>query len=288
MKILIIGGDERFSHLAASLDKKGVDVCAYALPVPSHVKVCTSLDGALSLCDTIILPLPLTRDGHFINTPHSDEKTEIDRVFSRLGKGKVILAGKVSHAIKNKAQQHGLRIFDYYECESFTDENAYITAEGGLQIAMLNTEKTLRDSAHLIIGAGRIAKHLLLLLHGVGAHATLACRNRHDILWARSLGASVVDLAGESEELEKSISLCDVIYNTVPEQLIPDECCKLIKKGALYVELVGNEGLLIEPLRARAKCICAKALPPSYAPESASRLLCRAVLETIEGRVNVK
>ena len=98
------------------------------------------------------------------------------------------------------------------EMKIFTDKNAYITAEGAIQFVMQSLQKTLRDSAHLIIGGGRIAKHLFIILRGFGASVTLACRDGHDLRWAEAFGAKAIDLLGESEDVENGLSLCDVIY----------------------------------------------------------------------------
>ena len=289
MKILIIGGDGRMTYLADTLVTMGNDVKIYATPPSeSELPVCEDLDAHLPTVDTVILPLPVSRDGIFINTPYSNEKIELSRIFSRLGQKKTILAGKVSPAIKNQANQFSLRVFDYYEHESFTDENAYITAEGALYIAMENLVLAVRDSHHLIIGSGRIAKHLFLLLRGMGARVTIVCRNIHDILWASALRADVVDLAGESEALEGAFATCDVIYNTVPERVIPHSCYSCAKKSALYIELVGDEKLAEDAKKSGCKCICAPALPIRYAPESASRLLAYAVCDVIGKRVMTK
>ena len=277
------------TYLADTLTSLGNDVSLYATyPSESEIPVCEDLDALLPTLDTVILPLPTSRDGIFINTPYSNEKIELCRIFSRLGQKKTVLAGKVSPAIKNQANQFSLRVFDYYEEECFTDENAYITAEGALYLAMENLSRTIRDTHHLIIGSGRIAKHLFLLLRGMGARVTIACRNIHDIHWASALRAEVADLAGDSESLEKAFSSCDVIYNTVPERVIPDFCYSNARASALFIELVGDEKLTEGARKSGCKCICAPALPTRYAPESASRLLAYAVCDVIGKRVITK
>ncbi len=288
MKILIIGGDARFSIVGECLLKEGHDVYAYK-NASENMKKQSDL-SSVSQFDTVILPLPVSRDGVHINTPDfPDEKIVISDLFERIPKNKTLLVGKISRAHKDKAKDFGLRVIDYYEKEFFTDENAYITAEGALNLAANEQKKTIRHSSHLIIGGGRIARYLLLLLRGYGARVTLLARNSHDLRWAYVMGGLPIDLFGESEDIERAMAECDVIYNTVPEITIPDSACEYIKNGTVYIELVGDEKL-ITPLLSQ-KCaytVCAKALPSKYAPESAGMLLYKTISEIIKERVNEK
>ena len=288
MKILIIGGDGRLGLVGERLSSDGHSVYAYKNASENTEQI--SDLSSVSQFDTVILPLPVSRDGEHINIPDfPDEKIVISELFASIPKGKTILAGKICRAHKEKAKDFGLRVKDYYEKESFTDENAYITAEGALNIAASKQRKTLRHSHHLIIGGGRIARHLLLLLRGYGARVTLLARNTHDLCWAEAIGAVPLDLLGESEDIERALSECSVIYNTVPEKVLSDAACEFIKSDTLYIELVGDDTLISPSIAKKCSCaVCAKALPNKYAPESAGLLLYKTISEILKEMVNEK
>ncbi len=287
MKILIIGGDGRMTRLCERLASDAHEVYAYATgKLPSGVRECGELYSAPPSFDIIILPLPVSRDGININAPeYTGEPIAVSDLFETIPKGKILLAGKISRAHKDKAKDFGLCVIDYYEREGFINENAYITAEGGIKIAMDALGETLRDASHLIIGGGRIARNLLLTLRGFQARVALAARNIHDLRWAKAIGADTVDLLGDSEELEAALSRSRVIYNTVPEPTIPDSAYEYVKKDAIYIELVGDENLVSPLLTEKGVyCTCAKALPAKYAPDSAAALLYETISEIIKGK----
>ena len=286
MKILIIGGDSRSKALAQGLAKDGFYVRTYALDIECQIKSKEELLLGIGEYDIIVLPLPATRDGIYICSQGDCEKIPVTDLLTRAKSSAFILAGKVSAAFKRKANDFGLRVIDYYADEHFTDKNAYITAEGAIKIVMYSLQKTMRDSNHLIIGGGRIAKHLFTLLRGFGASVTLCCRDLHDIRWAQLLGAEAVDLLGESELIENAVASADVIYNTVPEKVIPDSAFAQARKGVQYIELVGDEAL-ISPVIAQSGAVysCEKGLPARYAPESAGMLLHKVISEIIRERI---
>ena len=73
MKILIIGGDARLGIVGEMLMSEGHDVYAYK-NASEKIKATSDLTS-LSRFDTVILPLPVSRDGVHINIPDfPDEK----------------------------------------------------------------------------------------------------------------------------------------------------------------------------------------------------------------------
>ena len=281
MKILIIGGDCRMQALLRHLSERH-EVSSFATGADDKVPTQEKLWQSLPLFDTVILPLPSTRDGINVNTPQYNEKIAIKDVIEARRKKSTLLCAMLPNALISRASECGLQVLDYYEEESFCDKNAYITAEGALEIVMNRLQKTLRDSHHVIIGGGRIARHLLLLLRGVGAKVSLLARDPHDILWASAVGAQTADLLGDTDKIGSSFARADAIYNTVPTRCISASCYGNAKKSAIYVELATKESLAPELFG--GECVCAPALPAKYAPESAGELICEAVTELLENR----
>ena len=276
MKILIVGGDSRQCELGRRFLEAGDEVYTYALDLPlENAYAAESLPNALANADVIILPLPMTRDGIYINTPfYSGEKVTLDEVFSGVSKNSLLLCGKMSDTLREKAK--GLHLFfeDYYDNELFLNENAYITAEGALSLAMEKLNTTVKNSHVMIVGGGRIAKNLFLLLSSVNAKVCFCARNDYDLRWAEALGAKTLDLASDTEDIENAVAKSRVIFNTVPVQVIPDCAFEKASKELLYIELAGDEALISPVLTKKGiYTVCAKALPSKYAPQSAGLLL---------------
>ena len=276
MKILIIGGDSRQCELAVRFAKEGNEVYTYALDLPSeNTYVPENLQNALAKADAVILPLPMTRDGIYINTPfYSGEKITLDEVFSGLSKDSLLLCGKLSDCLREKAKSLHLFFEDYYENELFLNENAYITAEGALSLAMERLDIAVKNCPVMIVGGGRIAKNLFLLLSAMNAKVCFCARNDYDLRWAEALGAKTLDLASDTSDIENAVEKSRVIFNTVPVQVIPDCAFEKAKKELIYIELAGDEALISPVLTKKGiYTVCAKALPSKYAPQSAGLLL---------------
>ena len=276
MKILIVGGDSRQCEIGKRFSDIGYEVYTFALELPiDNAYAAEDLQKALANSDIILLPLPMTRDGIYINNPfYSGERITIDEVFSGVSKNSLLLCGKMSDTLREKAKGLHLRFEDYYENETFLNENAYITAEGAIFLAMEQLKTTIKKLPVLIVGGGRIAKNLFLLLSAMNAKVCFCARNDYDLRWAEALGAKTLDLASDTEDIETAVEKSDVIFNTVPVSVIPDCAFERAKKELIYIELAGDEKL-ISPVLVKngIYTVCAKALPSKYAPKSAGLLL---------------
>ena len=276
MKILIIGGDSRQCEIGKRFSDIGYEVYTFALELPVYKSYAAEdLQKALANSDIIILPLPMTRDGIYINTPfYSGEAITVDEVFSGVSKNSLLLCGKMSDTLREKAKSLHLFFEDYYENETFLSENAYITAEGAIYLAMKQLSTTVKKCPVMIVGGGRIAKSLFLLLSAMNAKVCFCARNDYDLRWAEALGAKTLDLASDTEDIEKAVEKSEVIFNTVPVGVIPDCAFERAKKELIYIELAGDEKLISPVLvRKGIYTVCAKALPGKYAPKSAGLLL---------------
>ena len=291
MKILILGGDSRQCEVGMRFVGDGHEVYTFALELPLEgAYAVTDFKKALANSDTVILPLPLTRDGIYINTPfYSGEKISVDEVFSGISEKTLLLCGKMSDALREKAKGLHLTFDDYYENEMFLNENAYITAEGAVSLAMEKLSTTVKKCPFMIVGGGRLAKNLFLLLSAMNAKVCFCARNDYDLRWAEALGAKTLDLASDTEDIETAVEKSDVIFNTVPVCVIPDCAFERAKKELIYIELAGDEKLISPVLtRKGIYTVCAKALPGKYAPKSAGMLLYDTLSHIIQERKGEK
>ncbi len=291
MKILIIGGDSRQCEIGAEFISNGDEVYTYALGLPlKNSFAAIDLASAASLSDVILLPLPMTRDGIYINTPHHQgEKITIDEVLSFCPKTALLLCGKMPESVREKAKALRLSFSDYYEKETFLSENAYITAEGALFLAMQQLKTTVKDCPCMIIGGGRIAKNLLSVLLSLGARVRFCARSVYDLRWAKTLGATPLDLASDTDDIIEAVSESCVIFNTVPCITIPDCAYEQAKSDLIFIELAGSEELISRALKERdIYTVCAKSLPSKYAPSSAGKLLYDTIRELLKEKKGEK
>lgn len=286
MKIIIIGGDSRQTDIGSRLQKEGNEVCFYATgeEIPEAKKV-ADLKDALAVCDTVLLPLPLTRDGIYINCPNSAVKPTLDEIFENVNESSLILCGRISPSARERLRSRHLKFVDYYESERFLRENSCITAEGAVFLSMKELDVTVRDTPFMILGGGRLAKALFSTLYSLGARVTFAARSPYDLRWAAALGAHPLDLSSDTDDIIEEINKTRVIINTVPKKVLPDWAFSSVKDDLIFIELAGDETLISPILKEKGNyTVCAKALPSKYAPTTAASLLYDTIKEILDER----
>ena len=105
-RILIIGGDSRIERLKDSLLADGYIVKTFSGT--------DTLKGALDSCDAVILGLPASKDDKYIDAPNLEEPVLIKDLFRLMGKNKLLLAGRMSDAVKAVADVFSVRWVDYF------------------------------------------------------------------------------------------------------------------------------------------------------------------------------
>lgn len=158
------------------------------------------------------------------------------------------------------------RKIDLLKDPVFLAKNAAITAECALQITAPYIDFTFADSRVLILGWGRIGKCLSKLLKTMGCHVTVAARKDTDRAILEALGYAAVDFPEVPQVLKKH----NILFNTVPEQILKEELLNLWKDG-IKVDLASAPGMICDNV------VTARGLPGKYAPESAGRLIAQTV-----------
>ena len=79
----VVGGDRRQIALAESIASDGYTVYAFGFDTINFQKgvIKAELDEIAAKCENIILPLPVTADGKYLNTHYSEKKTPLDDTF---------------------------------------------------------------------------------------------------------------------------------------------------------------------------------------------------------------
>lgn len=184
------------------------------------------------------------------------------RLISQFPEGIPLIGGNIPEAV---TASHPT--LDLLKDDTYQFENAAITAECALRIAAERICFTFRKCAVLIVGWGRIGKHLAFLLKAHGARVTLLSRSPRHRAEAISFGMQAVSPA----ELANRIRAFRIIFNTAPGVMISRElACQ--NKSCLKIDLASQPGMEGEDV------IRAGGLPGIRAPESAGELMADTIL----------
>ena len=167
-----------------------------------------------------------------------------------------IFGGNLDFLQANKA--------DFLKDEYYLIENAAITARCALKYAHIRPGCRV-----LVIGWGRIGKHLAALLAQIGAEVTVATRSKSH--------ADAVTKAGFS--VAYGVIECpaqyDVIFNTAPAPVLDGKSCQ---PDAQLIDLASVKGI------AGDNVIWARGLPGKDAPEESGILIAKTALRyALEG-----
>lgn len=91
----VIGGDERMKYLAQSIAADGYPVCVCGLEKLGTCRGAAECDlpQLAAKSSVILLPLPATKDGLFLNAPYAENEIRLDDDFARLFMHKTVCGG---------------------------------------------------------------------------------------------------------------------------------------------------------------------------------------------------
>ena len=281
--ITVVGGDLRIVKLIEMLNEDGYKVYTYALENSEEllnlgaVEMCPTLEDAVSYSKVVVGPVPLSSDRKRLSAPFGRNNVNLDE-FMEIIKGKYLIAGNIS--IGDQLEKYDIKYIDLLKREEFSVLNTIATAEGTIQIAMEETQRTVHGSNVLVMGFGRIGKVLAKMLDGIGAKVYCEARKDEDISWIKAYGYNPIHLNNLDENLDKF----DIIINTIPFQLLVGERLDLIKKDAVIIDLASNPGG-VDRKAARdrdLKVIWALSLPAKVAPLTSAEFIKETLYHVLE------
>lgn len=179
---------------------------------------------------------------------------ELAELLRRLPETVTIVSGKIPAAYSR------WRCMDLLLDEGYLWENAAITAQCAVQLAARRMGGIFRGETVLVIGWGRIGKHLCRLLTGLGAQVSLMSRSDAHRAEAESFGIRT----------EPKYD-CRVVFNTAPGITLDEEAFTGLK-----IELASTQGFRGEDV------LEARGLPGIYAPEQSGTLIAKTILRKLE------
>ena len=246
----------------------------------SAVNRCCCVSAAIEMAEIVILPLPYTTNGVSINAPFCDEELTPESMIATVQKGKRLFVGKVDERIKTLCDAHEIKCVDYFDREELAVRNSIPTAEGAIAVAMKETPFTLHGSNCLCLGFGRIGKVLAKMLHGIGANVSVAARKSSDISWISAYGYTPLNIG----KLDGEIGKYDVIFNTVPHQVLDFNLLSKLKKDVLVIDLASKPGgVAFDTARQLGiKVNWELSLPGRVAPATAGKIISDTILNIID------
>ena len=252
-KITVLGTDARYTFAARELEKYGFTVSS----------VCDR--------DALAVVIPINQRTNAIKTPRGEVMiSDAARIAGRA----VFFGGEETEEIR--AALCGRRYFDLTKNEEFAAENAILTAEGALGIMIDKTPFSVRGARVAVLGYGRIGRALSGMLVSLGAAVTVFARRDEARRDAEKI-CRALDFSGFDAGF-------DVVVNTVPARVLTEAQTEKIG-GAYVIELASAPYGFSDEFSSRlgARYIKAPGLPGKTAPESAGKIIAKAIYDIIKG-----
>lgn len=280
----IIGGDKRFLFAGDFFlkDKYNVKLFGFSkITSTGNLQICNSLDE-LSKTDIVIFPVPPVNQAGDINAPFAKEPIKFNSELLNLISDKKIFCPMKEKIVKFCKEFENIKSYDYFEREDFTLLNAYLTAEGALQIALNSYEGAILDSKILICGFGRIGKCLAKMFRDLKAQVYVSARKATDFAKITINGYHLLN-TGQLKELRGF----DIVFNTVPALIFDESLLKKTDKNTLIVDLASLPGG-IDKSAAQSldiDIIHALALPGKTAPKTAGEIIKNTIVKMLEEEI---
>ncbi len=270
-KIIILGGDKRFEYVKKDLSDSGYSVC----PCESGEELLSERDHG----KTIVLPLPVTRDGVYINMKSANPQISLEALISAIKKGDTVTGGIVKPDLKAALEERGAAVFDYYDGEMI-NENAVLTAKALPEVFSENGID-FRNMRTVITGFGRTAKATADLLCAENCDFSVCARSETAEKQAGDKGYDFLFL----DALPDRIKDFRLVINTVPA-LILDEKIFAEMNGDTVIVDIASAPFGEDENTAKAfsiRLIRALSLPGKYFPQQAGALIAERIESICSG-----
>lgn len=281
----VIGGDLRQITLAKMMTADGYDVTLYGFKDAVNdagIAQTDNLDIALDN-EIIILPVPVSFDGSYINTPYCDDKLTIKRFIEHINPSSLVFGGRISKEISEELSRKGIKHKDYMKRDELAIKNAIPTAEGAIAIAMNETSITIHNSKCLVLGYGKVGKILAKSLSALGAKTYVTARKYADLALIEGHGYIPMSLNEAKNKLQKF----DIIFNTVPALILDSDELQSVSPDTVIIDLASKPGGVdFEKAKELGlKVVWALSLPGQVAPVTAGIIIKDTVCNMIAEEV---
>ncbi len=260
MDYVIIGGDERFSHLARLLSEQGHRVGT--LGKSPRRETAAEWRAMLGQAKHVVVNDPPRFKGAGMTT---------EEILAFAGReARVFTCGPLHPHVQDE------RLIDLWADEALLADNARLTAEGAVASAMRASSQCLAGMRCMVVGWGRIGRSLTELLVALNARVTVASRTPANRLRAAERGAEAADTSRIGEALPGH----GLIFNTAPQLVLDAAALARADRDAMLIDLASPPyGIDLHAAWALGlRAWREPGLPGRYCPHSAAQALLSAIL----------
>ncbi|HBW36926.1 dipicolinate synthase subunit DpsA [Desulfosporosinus sp. BICA1-9] len=275
IRLGVIGGDERELYLISELQKLGAYIVGVGFEKASPISGLTlapSLEEAVGQVDALLFPMFGTDERGVVKAKYSASPIVLNKkVLESIPMQVPLIIGFARPALRAIAENLGIQLIETVNLNELAILNSIPSAEGAIQMAMEATTITIHGSQSFVIGLGRCGWTLSRMLQGIGAHVTGVARKPSDLARAAEMGLHAVHLVDLMDEIGRA----ELIFNTVPYQILDRMMLEKVARDAVIVDLAsipgGTDFEYAQMLGIKA--LLAPGLPGIVAPKTAGRIL---------------
>ena len=230
-KYLVIAGDGRQREIVQLLKARGESVEYIKKNMDD-----SELASIICQCDTVILPLPVSKNAKTLFSDDDSLQISVDSVFSALNSNHAVIAGGFDCCMRQMLKEKNIAFIDCLKDEGFSIYNAFLTAQGALQLMLENCDDYLPSKRVLITGYGRVGKACAAMLKSLGCDVYVAARRMAQRTEAETANCKTLS----TDEIGANVFLFDFVLNTVPSRLFDEKATGLFKRGSVYIELASS------------------------------------------------
>ena len=217
----------------------------------------------------ILLPIPSFKGSDLIRTASVSARDIVNEV----KKGDSVAGYGLPKEFRRELSDKGVSALDIERDEEFVVDNAYLTAVGTVGKLLVEHTRAPLDLSIGVIGYGRIGERLVSALAYLRSEVTVFTSKTELSHELCMLGISGVPYAALTEEEgRKKLLGLDVLINTAPAKIIPEEAAGYLS-GVRLIELAsGNnfpDGVYYERFAS---------VPAEVYPESAGIAMAKSIL----------
>ena len=293
----VVGGDRRSCYMSLALAENGSNVFhfdPYDADMLRHSSV-TIISGASGIgfrrlikgecafpassgLKVMILPVPVTRDGEFIN---GRTLLTVTSIIECSGEFDMVFGGGIAKYMPDPAEKNPY-IFDFLADAEVASRNAVATAEGAVCDAEEVSDINIDGSVCLITGFGKCAKVLAKRLSAWGADVIIMARRPKQRNDAALCGYKVMSFE-DIPIYREILSDVDFCFNTVPAQVVCEDILSLFNRDAVVIDIASMPGG-VDLEYCKEHGIPYKhslGIPGKLSPKTSGMILADAVIEAV-------
>ncbi len=268
MKLLIIPADKRQKYMTEILEENGFE-CTFFEP--------NLLSGNTQRnFDAVIFALPSVK----FSRVNCEYDVQLESVLPLVKKGGWVFSAMADEGFLSEVKREELKNLDYYCREELIILNAALTAQGVLEMVLINSNVLLSELKILVTGYGKTGEAIADVLQKNRARVTVAARKIKDRARVKAKDMTAISF----DEISENAENFNFVINTVPERVIGHSLIKKFDSDCIFLEVASKPyGIDISSCEKQGKkVIIAASLPGKYVARSAGVFIAQTVINLVK------